>query len=65
MSISKDYTNPNKFMCVINFDQANEFNEISLNQVKKLLLLFSNYKLNGFSNKLQNIYYEIPDLFVI
>jgi hypothetical protein len=65
MSVTKDYTNPNKFMCVINFDQANEFHEISLDQVKKLLPLFSNSKSNGISNKLKNIYYEIPDLFVI
>ncbi len=44
MFVSKDYTNPNNFICVRNFNQTQLFDEITLEQVKKLLPLFLNSK---------------------
>lgn len=59
MSITKDSITTNKFICVRNFGSTQLLDELKLEQVKKLLPLFSNSKL---IRKKDSIYYPISDL---
>ena len=60
MSIIKDSISSNTFICVRNLNSIQLFDKLTLEQVKKLLPLFSNSKL---ITQKDLIYYQIPDLY--